>query len=462
MDHLFTYEPLRGKRTIRLLSIQPGEASEPLSCECISYSLDNEHSNSFEAVSYTWGVSTNTRHIMIDGCNFPVGTNAFDVLISMRLKNESRLVWIDAICINQEDNDEKAQQLPLMREIYSTAKSVYAWLGKPSDDIGFAMSLLRDLKELYTMYTQDLESPVPPYPGGLHGIGMDSVFQYTGTFLESHGWRALRAFLKRPWFRRIWVYQEVVLARDLQLVCGKYSIDFQNFAPIIHWLMYCDAHPILHHRDDPRERGVISKPDSGLMHLSRMHETRYNMSVEKKMLAIEDHLCEAVHWAATEPRDMVYAILGIVDETIAKEIKPDYYKPVAEIYTEAAKLAIQSKSSLRIISVAGVGLSGSVEGLPTWVPDYTAFRPYVPIGMLGESTLHTEKIPQMNVRFEGSRLVARGLKMGIVEATGRVNDKAALMEDWRERNTEYVTYRVPVRRSLKSSHFQNFTDPAPG
>ena len=436
MDQIFEHEPLEGQDSVRLLRILPGEGAEPVCCNCVHISLADANQEPFEAVSYTWGDPTKSHLIIINGWQFLTTRNAHDVLQSMRCKDRVRSIWIDAICIHQDDADEKKHQLPLMKGIYSSATQVYAWLGEASADSDLALILLHELRVLYREYTRELGDPVPPYPVGLWGISVEDVLQFTCTTLHSPRWRALREFLKRPWFRRIWVYQEVVLARRIQMVCGPLSVDFQDFAPVIHWLLYNETSTILHYKDDPKERGVIGRPRAGFMHLSRMHETRYNAIHKNQLLTLEDHLCEPVYWEATEPRDMIYAVLGIVAEGNDPELKPDYKKSVVDVFVAATESTIITRGSLRILCCAGVGQRLQISNLPTWVPDYTGFRPFPAIGMMGEKSLYTKNLPQMSVTFQGKKMTVRGTRVGVVDCMGRVNDLAGVKDDWNGRNRE--------------------------
>ncbi|KAK3384702.1 heterokaryon incompatibility protein-domain-containing protein [Lasiosphaeria ovina] len=123
------YAPLDAmRREIRLLSLCPGTNTEPLRCSLSVVSLD--HVQSYEALSYVWGPADPHTQVVLDGKPFPVTQNLHAVLRRLRRIDESRTLWVDAICINQVDTAEKSVQVALMSAIYSNATGALLWLGE--------------------------------------------------------------------------------------------------------------------------------------------------------------------------------------------------------------------------------------------------------------------------------------------------------------------------------------------
>ncbi|CAF9935375.1 hypothetical protein IMSHALPRED_010205 [Imshaugia aleurites] len=444
MAFTFQHQRLESQRSIRLLTILPGKSNQHVHCTCMHVSLAAiENVHVYEAISYTWGNPARTHDITINGCPFPVPNSAHDVLQHLRYEDKTRQVWLDAICINQNDDDEKGCQVALMREIYASATQVVAWLGNPSEDSALAFQFMKQLKVLYEACTSELGEPVPPYPSGNWGISVVGVLDWTQTTLGSRQWKALRSLLKRPWFRRIWVFQEVVVAKRVFLSCGHCSIDFQDFAPIIHWMMYCEAHIILHHRDEPTERGHLDsdRSTSGLTNLSKMHETRYNLNFEHKLVRLEDHLCEPVSWEASDPRDWVYGVLGILEEVNGTALAPDYRKGTADVYVTVTRLAILTNRSLRVLLRAGVDCARQVSDLPSWVPDFTMPLQPPAVGLMDDRSSRALKTPPMSASFQGNKLMVRAIKVGAIRSMGPVYSPAPRNgQDWVGQNKELFTW----------------------
>ena len=123
------YRPLElSNRSIRVLTLLPDSRSSKLSCLLRSVSLDN--APIFCALSYTWGDQSNPTPILVNGQTFQIGTNLEQALLRLRKKTFSRDLWIDAVCINQQDIEERGSQVSLMRDVYEQASDVLIWLGE--------------------------------------------------------------------------------------------------------------------------------------------------------------------------------------------------------------------------------------------------------------------------------------------------------------------------------------------
>jgi hypothetical protein len=130
----FVYEPLDLEQSqIRLLKLLPGNGRQRIECASFTASLE-EKGFTYEALSYTWGSKHTTDTILLDGKPFLVTSNLNDALRRLRHPDESRTLWVDAICINQQDNTERSQQVGLMRRIYNQASKVVIWLGSRKCD----------------------------------------------------------------------------------------------------------------------------------------------------------------------------------------------------------------------------------------------------------------------------------------------------------------------------------------
>lgn len=123
----YQYSPLPSEKFIRLLELYPGDADDNINCTLRQTELEN--APKYEAISYAWGDPANKIDVICDGKIIMVTQNLKAALLRFKLKDRSRIVWADAICINQNDNVEKGSQVKLMKGIYGNATRVCVWLG---------------------------------------------------------------------------------------------------------------------------------------------------------------------------------------------------------------------------------------------------------------------------------------------------------------------------------------------
>jgi hypothetical protein len=172
----------------------------------------------FAALSYVWGEKSNTRKILVNGQEMQVTRNLEEAL--RHLSSESKFVaeyklWIDAICINQSDLEERGRQVSRMRNIYGSAWSVIAWLGEGKSDSSRAIGLVKQLADADANgNAQDLESKLRKNLDCMR-VGV---------------WFALQEFMLRPYLTRMWIIQELVLGGYTATIrAGSHSIDWSTF-----------------------------------------------------------------------------------------------------------------------------------------------------------------------------------------------------------------------------------------
>lgn len=175
----YAYRPLAlAHHAIRLLRLLPNQdKAAELRCELFEYSLEGFHSYRDDALSYVWGDPDETLPVIMDGHRFDVTSNLHAALSQLRHYSFARLLWVDAICINQRDNTEKEQQIQYMTTIYSQANCVVVWLGEAANDSDLACERIRNAASQ----------------------------NYQGTSNDNQAKWAERQLLQRAWFRRIWV-----------------------------------------------------------------------------------------------------------------------------------------------------------------------------------------------------------------------------------------------------------------
>ncbi|KAK1751065.1 heterokaryon incompatibility protein-domain-containing protein [Echria macrotheca] len=213
----YRYSPLPDG-FIRLLRVMPDrDSNAPIRCRIFEYPLQGwtQATHLYEALSYVWGSPDNPKVIEVQpedhslsaaaAHNLLVTENLHTALSNLRDGFLERIIWIDAICINQADDDEKGQQIQLMAKIYASANRVVVWLGEAADDSDQALAALRTAAQK----------------------------QHDRSAIEKPDRRRFQQpvlnLLKRPWFERIWVLQEVAAAQQILIKCGHSEIDGYAF-----------------------------------------------------------------------------------------------------------------------------------------------------------------------------------------------------------------------------------------
>lgn len=194
--HGVIYKPLDFVNfEFRLLTLLQSESSEPglICCKLDHAYLDDPPQ--YHALSYCWGDEKITLPIQVNGSVVQVATNLEAALRELEAQNVLT-IWVDALCINQQDSLERGLQLMRMGLIYSRAVEVIAWLGPQADESDIAMSQLANSG---------------------------------GSYLEVGDYKPVRDLFRRPYWNRVWIIQEISKARELQALCGNQRISWDQF-----------------------------------------------------------------------------------------------------------------------------------------------------------------------------------------------------------------------------------------
>jgi hypothetical protein len=195
-----------GRQPFRLIHILPGEFSSPIECYLNHYTLDE--CPEYECLSYCWGLSTDKVPVVCNEATLHITPSLESALHYLRDENDPRTIWIDQIAINQEDTEERTQQVRIMRTIYENAVRTIAWLGEPTADSDLAIEYCK--RVLSTMFTD--EEFLNQVNEGRAGKRAGSVRLIKAEFAKTITTEeevALARLIKRPYFSRMWVIQEV-------------------------------------------------------------------------------------------------------------------------------------------------------------------------------------------------------------------------------------------------------------
>ena len=300
----------------------------------------------YSAVSYSWVGNSDQDSLMCDGHNLSMQRTVYQLLGRLRSLVRTVTLWIDAICINQDDLAERSSQVGVMEKIYSSARSVIIWIGEEDERTAEVAELLKLLgQRLDTVgggtftfaegSSQDIQAPKVPWR-----LAPD--------------WDHLRLFLDRPWFTRTWVLQEVALAQECSLRCGSYVWQWQRLLTIFEFLTGTTA---------LEPTGVGRRLRQGVIEFS--HHWKQD---ENRIASIFGLLVASQGTSVSRPVDKVYAVLPLATHRLG--IKIDYRRYVKDVYFDVAARVV-STDGLEILLYACDGVWNNVRGLPSWVPDWT-------------------------------------------------------------------------------------------
>ncbi|KAI1354427.1 heterokaryon incompatibility protein-domain-containing protein [Xylaria sp. FL0043] len=312
----YTYAPLDlNEPSFRLIRLFPG-VGQQLQCELIHASLAPGEMMDYEAVSYTWGsVPRDIFFIEIHGeraGKLSIGYNLFRLLLSLRDPVVDRILWIDAICINQDEGDatERNHQVQQMARIYRGAQRVLVWLGPPTDEMILAMILLKKMQKLCKDTKRKVEEIQESDWRDLQYS--DSRDHYNPTHL------GLEQIFNHPWFRRIWILQEVGNARTALIHCGKHAVSSSIF---------CQAPSALKIRLDSYRQAVLDLMPGSQVRLKEGSSPR-------DLRTLLEYFREA---QATREHDHIYALLGLCSEE-DNCLRVSYEKPMSTVISEVISL----------------------------------------------------------------------------------------------------------------------------
>ncbi|KAF2464838.1 HET-domain-containing protein [Lindgomyces ingoldianus] len=314
---IFKHEPidLEGP-AFRLLRLFKGSEAD-IECELFQAWLHGDSAISYEALSYTWGGTEMSASVKINGRTLHVTENLYLALQYLRSQETDRILWVDAICIDQCNHRERGHQVQQMGNIYSQADRVVIWLGPATHDINVLMNSLKQLEEESIKYAckdwsltdkrwVDLWSSLHPF----------LMSQHWG--LEVRQRAGLELLLGRPWFKRVWILQEVANAKRAVVCSGTKSVSARIFAL---------APLLMNTTPEPHCQAVLDIMPGPSRKYSWWSQKRDLYTLLRKFKSSK----------ASDPRDMIYALLGISsDAHSTNRLRADYTKDLQQVVVDTA------------------------------------------------------------------------------------------------------------------------------
>ncbi|KAI1742242.1 heterokaryon incompatibility protein-domain-containing protein [Xylaria scruposa] len=377
------YRPLQPGE-IRLVTLLPGSITSRIQCRLSYHTLDE--GLRYDALSYYWGDPKITQPITLDDHSINITAELERALRHLRTPDEKRILWIDALCINQNDAVERNHQVADMFYIYQTAQRVRIWIGRESEECD--SNLKEKLESLLTRYREDSKQPVQRYNLRLglkhsrhwNALKLLELFgkpgnarDYTFDFMESSlkhplgqkAWCDLAILACRPYWARVWIQQEIVRQTGVLVHCGRWSFPL-TWLYKLHtiYTKYLDTY------QDNRLptfqkfiRQVFAyieflKPQKG-----QIEQSDYSTTIN---ILRHQHMRRT-----TDPRDNIYGIVGIV-AAWRGSFPVDYRLESDGVYVAAFKfITIRYGHLGLLVDQWRISSLRNLDGLPSWCPDWT-------------------------------------------------------------------------------------------
>ncbi|KAF5019388.1 hypothetical protein F66182_8588, partial [Fusarium sp. NRRL 66182] len=410
------------RQDIRLLHVEPGTFDDPIQgCFSLASLKDDVEPEriGFDALSYCWGDPTEREEISVASSPFSIGRSAAQALRRLRRENETLVIWIDAVCINQDNLEERAQQVTLMSQIYSLASTVHIWLGEDNHGVEACLKLVRDMCNFNSRLCQG--GQLCSCAGTAHSLqlgeiddyakekknqgkrpsfgGMWEVFDlhektWTREIIDLAGWYGntqlsflMSILFENPWFTRVWVIQEALSARNPLVHCSGEQVPWGEVVQVSNWLEdpgYASQSP--HNTSQQRALAPIWKALKPKGETRQVPTTPIEQQDTREPSSILDVFFSGLDLKATDPRDKLFALLTFADEThdgskLDHLLRPNYDKSKERVFADFTRWWIREHGSVSILSsihcqpgrtwqkTLGPDTDGIQTGRPTWSVD---------------------------------------------------------------------------------------------
>jgi hypothetical protein len=431
---LYRYSPVNlADSEIRLIELDSGTSrTDQVICKLFAVPL--AQAPEYEALSYTWGNASDLVQISINSLQVAVTRNLQMALLQLRDATKPRTLWVDAICINQENEDEVGEQVSKMGSIYTSAAQVLVWLGAMGDDSHLAFSILGELHK--KIYNPPAFREIIRSPGILY-------------YLE-----ALAKLFNRDYWSRVWVIQEVNFARKIRVHCGHSEMDWNDMIAVQDSLLV-DFRTLLPELSTPTnsDLDIILKAIAFRGPLSLLLDRRASKSSTSYNLDLFQVLMMHRLKEATDPRDKVYALVGLTSSRDDPEFVIDYKITAREVFINTVDYMLQQYHHLDII--CGKTRGTNLLNLPSWVPDLScdgSHRP-IPFEHAWRSPYHASSTMTATAKIYRTNgiLTANGVCLGSVTSISKVSGMDH-MGDYVQAVVAIYTWHILVK-----THFGKYT-----
>jgi hypothetical protein len=324
-------------RCIRLLNVS--STDDRMVYNLSAANLD--YHPAFVALSYTWDGQPRDQDLICNGSTLKVSRNVSTVLPDLFQYFGPVSLWIDAVCINQDDDSEKNIQVPMMHEIYTKTSRTIIWLGESDPEIDEVMQMLPTLIPVIAVSKNNRET----LPDRASSV-----------------WTGIHALLSKSWFNRVWIFQEAVLPDNVEVMCGPNILPLEAMleltlalrkASLLDWVT----------------SGTLQNPP-GLMRLSYI-ETYKRWRGAGEHFSFGALADMGSGWSSSDPRDKIYGLLGLAEDSVRAVITVDYQNTSPrDLSLEVAKHGVANEPMVLILHLSCNRPRAA--DLPSWCPNFTA------------------------------------------------------------------------------------------
>lgn len=393
----YQYEPLPSTGSFRLLSFEPTDSGQ-IHVTLETFELAN--APPYQALSYSCGwpfdvpnfelpdlfigtsgpIATsygerNKKPILCNRRRLYIGKNLKEFFDRLREDDyrqmEHKHLWVDAVCIAQDNLEEKSAQILRMGDIYQRASSVIVWLGDSLPETSLALDVLQELSNVPLRRLEEMQR-LPTTSDSSYGtLGIRRITE--------RQWRAFVGFSRRTYFNRVWVVQEAVFARRLVFLCGEFRIPTERLFGVSKMLVLSRWSSQILQPYIPQFQPGSGPQIGAIAAVSQMSE-----DLERRTVRPLEILSSMRSRQATDALDNVYPLLNIIAKALHKEpwelsVMPDYEVELAEVLEQTTLMCIRTSGDLTILpAVQERSVRGSAV-TPSWVVDWTVSLAPVPL-----------------------------------------------------------------------------------
>ncbi len=370
------------RREVRILALVPGIDDDALCRNLIVESLDYDDLH-YTALSYTWSGAVRDGAIIIGGVSLRITENLKVALHGIRGPTRPKNLWIDAICINQSDSEEKTVQVSMMGDIYASATRTIVWLGEKSADSDMAMDFIGSIRQ------RTLDK--------LEG----------GNDVDSIPLRAVAELMRRKWWTRIWVVQEALMSRRVIVQCGERKVEILCFVQFASGNSLKESFLIENKPEEPQitagqsfldKRCRLSFARGDEVEQPRRPFKQPFIDILSKWYAHKQHieagglslraLISLTHgFQASVRRDRIFALLGLATPEARSHVVPDYSDAASDHLILTRLTMFFLRTSLQPLRLA---CYLRATDSPSWVTDWTAIGDRILELMEDEETYHRD------------------------------------------------------------------------
>jgi hypothetical protein len=406
----YRYSPLGSHKNIRLINLEPASSSaDMLRCKIEIAELEQAR-QTYDALSYVWGQARFSSCLYIDSGSqvqdtvLRVTPNLAVALRRLRSASQRRIIWADAVCIDQENGLEKAHQVDMMAQIYRSARCVCVYLGQGVPEVEQCMEFIWSLAYLSTLKEGGLVS---------HDASENSTMVRAAlqTTFGTDDFRPVCAFLELPWFKRRWVVQEAASRVAVIYLYGSQRISQAHISMVL---------GMLSNHTYPMDASSIAS----LQSLALVRKLQ-RLITESQVFGAPGilHLLVRCHTLkCSDDRDRIYALLRCAADVQGSlisfpeqpiSIRSDYNCNPTELYTDLAEKCIRGHYTLDVLNCAGAYKTGTSQALrlPSWVPHWNGtlrYKPFLGCSRFMAGVFSTDLVDRPNID-KGSTMHAPGV-----------------------------------------------------